>query len=262
MSKIEQIITEATGSPFESTSSSSLSGGCINEASRIIGVDGRDFFIKKNQLSFLPFFEAEANALSEIRNTRTIPAPEAIGYGVENKEAFLVMEFIGEGSSSSRGQAELGKLLARMHRIEQPYFGWSMDNCIGATPQPNPKSENWIHFYRDHRLAHQFSLAAQKGRYFDGAEELLSRIEFFSQPTTLIPPCFMEISGEGTPAMTRMENHSFLIRQLITGTGKRILPSPTCLEDSVPPFTMHMIGNILSTKVLPAANRCTTFITN
>jgi len=179
MSKIEQIIFEATGSPFNFASSSSLSGGCINEASCIQGVDGRYFFLKKNRPSFLSYFEAEAKALTEINHTKTVKTPEAIGYGLEDGQAFLVLEFIREGSSSSTGQAELGKLLAQMHRIEQPFFGWSMDNCIGATPQPNTKSDNWVSFYRDHRLAHQFNLAAQKGRKFEGTEKLLTGIDFF-----------------------------------------------------------------------------------
>ena len=170
MSKIEQIIFEATGSPFNFASSSSLTGGCINEASCVEGVDGRYFFLKKNRPSFLSYFEAEAKALTEINHTKTVKTPEAIGYGLEDGQAFLVLEFIREGITSSKGQAELGKLLAQLHRIDQPYFGWSMDNCIGATPQPNTKSDNWVSFYRDHRLAHQFNLAAQKGRNFDGSE--------------------------------------------------------------------------------------------
>jgi fructosamine-3-kinase len=66
-----------------------------------------------------------------------------------------------------------------MHRVVQPHFGWSMDNCIGATPQPNPPSQNWVTFYRDHRLAHQFKLAENKGSTFNGAQALLDQINSF-----------------------------------------------------------------------------------
>ena len=54
-----------------------------------------------------------------------------------------------------------------------------MDNCIGATPQPNPRSDDWVSFYRDHRLAHQFELAADKGRKFEGSQNLLDSLESF-----------------------------------------------------------------------------------
>ena len=74
-----------------------------------------------------------------------------------------------EGPDSPSSQAELGTQLARLHAIEQPYFGWSRDNCIGATPQPNPRSDDWVSFYADHRLAHQFDLARNKGQSFAGS---------------------------------------------------------------------------------------------
>ena len=179
MSGIDQAISESTGCVFHNRSSSSLGGGCINQASKITGEDGRQYFLKKNQASFLPFFQAEAQALSEISDTQTVRAPEVIAHGLENEQAFLVLEFIEEGRNSGEGQAKLGTQLAQLHRVSQPFFGWSMDNCIGATPQPNPRSENWPAFYRDHRLAHQFDLAANKGRKFEGTQKLLESIDSF-----------------------------------------------------------------------------------
>ncbi len=178
-SEIERKIEDKTGRSFLCRSSNSVSGGCINRASRITGVDGREFFIKRNRASFLPFFEAEGLALQEMRETETMRIPEVIGHGIEDDQAYLILEFIVEGGNSSAGQSKLGHQLARMHRIEQEYFGWKMDNCIGATPQPNPASSDWPSFYRDHRLRHQFDLAIRKGRRFDGTETLLSGIEKF-----------------------------------------------------------------------------------
>ena len=184
MSGIDQAISESTGCTFRNCSSSSIGGGCINQTSMITGEDGREYFIKKNQSSFLPFFEAEAEALTEISNTETVRVPSVIAHGMDNGQAFLVLEYIEEGRNSSNGQVNLGTQLARLHRVSQPYFGWSTDNCIGATPQPNSRSDNWPAFYRDQRLAHQFDLAANKGRKFEGAQKLLDSIEsFFSSYT-------------------------------------------------------------------------------
>jgi protein-ribulosamine 3-kinase len=179
MRGIDQAISESTGCTFRNCSSSSIGGGCINQTFRIIGEDGREYFIKKNQSSFLPFFEAEAQALTEISKTKTVRVPGVIAHGMDNGQAFLVLEYIEEGRNSANGQVKLGTQLARLHRTSQPYFGWSTDNCIGATPQPNPRSDNWPAFYRDHRLAHQFDLAANKGRKFEGAQTLLESIGSF-----------------------------------------------------------------------------------
>ena len=161
MNAIERAISESTGSAFQLHKAASIAGGCINETFCIEGKDGRQFFVKKNQASFLSFFKAEAQALTEIQETQTVHAPEMIAHGVENDKAFLVLEFMKEGTASPTGQAKLGSLLAKMHRVEQAYFGWGMDNCIGATPQPNPKSNNWSEFYRDHRLSHLGKLGVE-----------------------------------------------------------------------------------------------------
>jgi len=190
VSEIERAVARHTGSSFVNRDSALLGGGCINQASSITGECGRKYFLKKNAPSFLPFFQAEAQALEEIKATQTINTPEVIGHGTEDGQAFLILEFIAEGSSNPQSQSTLGRLLARMHKMTQTYFGWSVDNCIGATPQPNPRSQEWPTFYRDHRLAHQLTLAQRKGKSFDGADELLRMIpEFFSdyspQPSLL-----------------------------------------------------------------------------
>jgi len=179
MSEIDDAISNATGVLFKCQSSSSIGGGCINQASKIHSKDGRTFFLKINQTSFLPFFEAEAEALKEIRATQTVIAPDVIAHGLAKDKAFLALEFINEGRSSAGSQENLGILLAKMHKIKQPFFGWKRDNCIGATPQPNPKTDSWSEFYRDHRLAFQLKLAQSKGRTFDGAHKLLESMESF-----------------------------------------------------------------------------------
>ncbi len=156
-----------------------VSGGCINQCFKILGVDSSCFFLKKNSKSFLPFFKAEAHALKEINATSTIQVPNVITYGESDTSSFLVLEFLIEGSSTRKGQYRLGEQLAEMHRSPKEYFGWEIDNCIGATPQPNPFSIDWISFYRDYRLLHQFNLAEKKGCIFEGKSELLDNLETF-----------------------------------------------------------------------------------
>jgi fructosamine-3-kinase len=40
-------------------------------------------------------------------------------------------------------------------------FGFSVDNTIGGTPQPNGWMDNWVDFFRERRLAHQLKLAGK-----------------------------------------------------------------------------------------------------
>ena len=178
-SSFAEAISKATGSVFDPSGSSSIGGGCISQATRITGTDGRSFFLKQNDLSFHDFFEAEADALKEIKATSTVTVPDVIAFGTTGKSSFLVLAFMEEGPDSSASKSELGAQLARLHKIEQPFFGWHRDNCIGATPQPNPRCEDWVSFYARNRLAHQFDLAQRKGQSFQGSSELLENLPAF-----------------------------------------------------------------------------------
>ena len=99
MSEIDRTISESTGMPFCTRTEEGIGGGCINQASKLSGVDGREFFVKKNQLSFLPFFQAEARALQEMKDTQTIRVPTVIAHGTAQAQAYLVLEYIEEGSA-------------------------------------------------------------------------------------------------------------------------------------------------------------------
>ncbi|NIP98564.1 MAG: fructosamine kinase family protein, partial [Akkermansiaceae bacterium] len=83
--------------------------------------------------------------------------------GRTSSHAFLVLEFLPLGASSSTSQEELGRHLAALHRVSSPSFGWDHDNFIGTTPQPNRKTERWTEFLRDHRLGHMIHLARERG---------------------------------------------------------------------------------------------------
>jgi fructosamine-3-kinase len=63
--------------------------------------------------------------------------------------------------------------------VPQTRFGWRRDNTIGDTPQPNPASDNWVAFLREHRLGFQCRLAKRNGLRLDGADELLGQLDGF-----------------------------------------------------------------------------------
>lgn len=52
---------------------------------------------------------------------------------------------------------QLGEGLARLHKIKQPDYGWSRDNYIGLSPQPNRWTTNWGEFFFRDRLGYQVS---------------------------------------------------------------------------------------------------------
>jgi fructosamine-3-kinase len=172
---VEQIST-ATGKAFRLAKASPVGGGCINEAYRLDG-EGGPFFAKLNRADKLEMFEAEADGLRDIAATETVRVPHPVCRGISGGQAYLVLEHM---ELSSRGsEAELGRRLAKLHAVPQTRFGWRRDNTIGDTPQPNPASDNWVAFLREHRLGFQCRLAKRNGLRLDGADELLGQLDGF-----------------------------------------------------------------------------------
>ena len=163
------------------------------------------FFRQKKLTDFLPFLKQKVGHC-EIASTRTIKAPNHYARNNSN-HSFLVLDFIQEGVSSAKAQEDMGRKLADLHRIQQAHFGWSMDNCIGATPQPNPPTNRWIDFYRQYRLD-QFQMANSKGTTFSGSHELLDKLEVFFADYEPFPSLLRRLWG-GNASTTKMEPFIF-----------------------------------------------------
>lgn len=176
--QIEHLISKKTGQPFNIAESRLLGGGCINNAQRIS--DGnRSYFLKTNSRSFLEQFRQEKLALEEIVETHSIRVPQPIGIGSTDTEAFLILEFIEIGRPSTGSWELLGRGLAELHKETKAFFGWQSDNTIGSTPQPNRPNENWVDFFREQRLEHQFRLCRSKGLSVLGYDRLLDNLDTF-----------------------------------------------------------------------------------
>ncbi|MEC9055609.1 MAG: fructosamine kinase family protein [Verrucomicrobiota bacterium] len=174
---IRETITRETGQEPVGTPRA-LGGGCINEAFRL-----GEYFIKSNTPPRLDMFEMELQGLTTLHDTATVKVPRPICSGVTRDRSFLVLEFLALGDSDSRAQELLGRQLADLHRTTTDHFGWSRDNYIGTTSQPNTPSSSWVDFLRESRLGHMLRLAGAHGFSFRGADTLLDNLDcFFEEP--------------------------------------------------------------------------------
>lgn len=153
-------IAAATGVTAQLQQGGAIGGGCINQASRIRYGDTA-YFVKLNSADRLDMFAAEAAGLEAMHRCRDLKIPAPVCFGNDAHSAWLVMEYLPLGG---RGNARaLGEGLAAMHRITQERFGWERDNTIGSTPQVNTPGDDWVAFWREHRLRFQLELAARHG---------------------------------------------------------------------------------------------------
>ncbi len=158
---LEQAIAGAIGERFRIDDASPASGGCIH-LSWVLAAGATRYFAKINEARFGASFEAEADGLAALA-AAGIAVPRPIARGTVDRHAFLVLEYLPLGPSSSAGFSALGRQLARLHEHRGASFGWHRDNFIGLTPQANARHASWVEFWQCERLAPQLALAARNG---------------------------------------------------------------------------------------------------
>ena len=139
-----------------------VSGGDISAAWRL-QTTGGDLFLKTGPATSFDMFKAETEGLDELAAANAIRVPAVRAVGEDGSSAFVAMEWLEFGGQSGAVERQLGNQLAELHRTAKDRFGWHRDNTIGLTPQRNPWSDNWIDFFREHRLRYQLQLASDNG---------------------------------------------------------------------------------------------------
>jgi fructosamine-3-kinase len=208
-------IVDATGADWTPLAAEPVSGGCIHTALCLKGEDagGRTrHFAKLAPVEKVPMLEAESEGLSAIRSAGEVRVPGEVARGDDGETGWLILEWLDlEGLSAVSG-ARLGQALAAQHRIPQPKFGWEKDNFIGATPQRNGWSDDWLGFWRGRRIHAQLRLAVGN-RYpspmIDRGERLLADCEAFFRAHKPVPSLLhgdlwsgnAAALGDGTPVV-------------------------------------------------------------
>lgn len=155
-----------------------VGGGCIHSALAVRFDDGMERFVKWSTTAPQDMFPAEAAGLRALEDGAAAEGPEdaAVLRIPGNAEAhdgdgirWIAMEMIEEGRPGPGFFESFGRALAGLHRnARSDRHGFEQDgvrdNYIGATPQPNPWTEDGVDFVRRHRLGHQLRLARDAGR--------------------------------------------------------------------------------------------------
>lgn len=165
---------------FKNCTVRQIGGGCINQTFLLENTKQR-YFLKLNYAHAESVFLAETEGLKEIAQTKTILVPEPLLTGKVDNLVFLLMRYFDSGHPNKKSHYKLGEQLATMHQVYAPQFGWKMDNFIGLTPQENNWKNDWIDFWRKHRLAFQLNLAAHNGYrgILQQGEKLLEQLPKF-----------------------------------------------------------------------------------
>jgi fructosamine-3-kinase len=139
-------------------------------------------FVKRTPLARREILEAEADGLERLRQAGALRVPGTLAAGSIGDEAFLVLEWLELVRPDATSEERLGEALAWLHRNRAPSYGLERDNFIGATPQSNVVTVDWVTFWRQRRLLYQLELAARNGhagRLQDRGRRLVEVMDMF-----------------------------------------------------------------------------------
>jgi len=147
-----------------------VGGGCIARAQIARFADGSSVFVK-TVAGQTDMFPREAEGLTALREARAIRVPEVLAVDTNA----LVLERIRSAPKVPDFSDVFGRRFARMHTHRGKACGFSHDNYIGATPQPNrplhstweaardETGSTWPEFFIERRLRFQCELASSRG---------------------------------------------------------------------------------------------------
>ena len=153
-----QELTAATG--LRATAVRPLSGGCIAEVYGVTLEDGRKGVVKRAAAG-MGTLDIEGEMLSYLRAHSPLPVP-TVWHATPD---LLLMEWLpGASSFSDAAEAHAAELLAALHGVTAPAFGFERDTLIGPLRQPNPWTDSWVTFFAERRLLHMGEEALRAGR--------------------------------------------------------------------------------------------------
>lgn len=155
--------------------SRTVSGGDVAQASLIETSGGLRFFLKTSPQAGL--FDKEVQGIRELRRAGVFRLAEV----VYTDAHCMVLEWIDTGTKDPDFFERFGQLLAQLHRTTAPEYGYSDDNFLGRTPQPNRaegiEKTHWPSFYWHKRLRWQLALAEDNGLVSDTLVRHMAHIE-------------------------------------------------------------------------------------
>ena len=158
-----------------------LAGGCIGRAFAVQLEDGRRLVAKTGGARAK--LDIEGRMLAELRALSALPVPEPVHAAPD----LLIMTRIEHdgGPITPAVEAHAAELLAALHGVEGPTFGFPFDTLIGGLDQPNGELDSWPAFFRERRLLHMARAARREGRI---GGPLLARVERLGQDLPRLIP--------------------------------------------------------------------------
>jgi len=143
-----------------------LSGGDIADVSLLTLEDGRQVVAKRPRMDQPDTTAVEKMMLKHLSIKSPLLVPEVL---FQAKGILVISHIPHQGTKDGEVVAiDVASHIAALHAVRpksaKSFYGFEKDTFIGPLPQQNKPSDNWVQFFRDHRLLAMAASSARTGR--------------------------------------------------------------------------------------------------
>lgn len=108
-------------------------------------------------------FESELAGLDYLSETAGVSVPTPVGVVPVEGGTLFIMEALRPVDRRRPEWRQIGRVLARIHRLKSSQHGFRENNFIGPLRQDNTPTRDWVTFYRERRLRPRLRTAIDSG---------------------------------------------------------------------------------------------------
>lgn len=160
---VEQIVSEHLGRQWTVTSARDMTEYACHHAAVLSNGTHAVFAKFSEEDNGVAQFKIELAGLQLLSKLAGVLIPTPIGIIPVAGGSVLVLEAVKAVERAPRHWREIGRTLARIHKVRSDRFGLERDGYIGPLYQDNGPTADWQTFYAERRLVPALKLAVDSG---------------------------------------------------------------------------------------------------
>jgi protein-ribulosamine 3-kinase len=160
---LEEVVSEYQGRKWQVSSTKDMSDFACHPCA-ILSDGSFAIFAKYSEApEAAKQFEIEQAGLQYLSKSTGVLVPTPIGIVLVATGTLLIMEALTTVECGPLQWRQIGKTLARIHRVKSDFCGFHMNNFFGPLEQDNAPIEDWTTFYGERRLKPRLRMAIDSG---------------------------------------------------------------------------------------------------
>ena len=185
---LEDVVSKAQGRKWRVRNSKDLSEFACHPCAILSG-DSLAVFAKFSQASEAATqFEIEQDSLLFLSKNTGVLVPTPIAIVPVETGTLFIMEALNPVERTPLQWRQIGKTLARIHRVRSDFCGFHMNNFFGPLEQDNAYTQDWATFFGERRLKPRLRMAIDSGNLpvsvVSQVESVIERLPELCGPAT------------------------------------------------------------------------------